>query len=347
MKAPLILAIGLAPWTYCAGQESNIIQRPLTPTGLVIEEQAADVEQLLAQADPAVQQQIARIYAAYFRTSASPHFSSNVEAFKETQTLKELTDDKEKLVKQLAIFAATIESDENMHVFLTLAILQRLHVSPVATIRVLAPYLDSGNDRLQDFADEWFRAHDNAGLAWSPLKPVNYDDYQEYISWKFNRNEEIPAAFVKFIYERSPGRALLVFRSATADVSDYIQLLNEARERFQEGRAPTRQEREEIHQFQADSQRERQERREIVLAEHIISNAIWLKKNKFDERFQGALPEANAELKKLAEHGEWWARLYVVYIMRQHPELRQADIIDQLSADSNLLVREAANSTEE
>jgi hypothetical protein len=86
------------------------------------------------------------------------------------------------------------------------------------------------------------------------------------------------------------------------------------------------------------------QRREIELAEHIVSNAIWLQKNGFNDRFQAALPEATDELTKLAKHDQWWARLYVAEIMRQHRELRQPDVLQQLSTDSNSLVSEAAKS---
>jgi hypothetical protein len=67
-----------------------------------------------------------------------------------------------------------------------------------------------------------------------------------------------------------------------------------------------------------------------------------LKENEFAERFQAALPEANETLATLAQHREWWARLYVAYIMRKYPELRQPDIMRQLSVDKNELVSEAA-----
>ncbi|HVT30720.1 MAG TPA: hypothetical protein VHE81_22115, partial [Lacipirellulaceae bacterium] len=89
-------------------------------------------------------------------------------------------------------------------------------------------------------------------------------------------------------------------------------------------------------------QAEKAELREIELAEHIVSNAIWLDKNAFRDRFQAAVPEANAQLAKLAKHKEWWARLYVAYIMRKYPELRQDDVIERLSKDTNELVRAAA-----
>jgi hypothetical protein len=66
------------------------------------------------------------------------------------------------------------------------------------------------------------------------------------------------------------------------------------------------------------------------------------KENKFTERFQKALPEANAELVKLSKHNQWWVRLYVAKTMRRHPELRQDNVIASLSKDSNSLVAKAA-----
>jgi hypothetical protein len=81
-----------------------------------------------------------------------------------------------------------------------------------------------------------------------------------------------------------------------------------------------------------------------LLAEHIISDAIWLRENRFEERFQMTLPEAAGELAKLAKQEEWWARLYVVEIMRRHRELRDAAVLEQLRKDGNALVSAAAKS---
>jgi hypothetical protein len=80
------------------------------------------------------------------------------------------------------------------------------------------------------------------------------------------------------------------------------------------------------------------------LAEHIVSDAIWLKENDpFPHRFQAAISEAGAQLRALAKQ-EWWARLYVVYIMRQNPPLLRDNVWRQLAEDSNELVSEAAKS---
>jgi len=48
------------------------------------------------------------------------------------------------------------------------------------------------------------------------------------------------------------------------------------------------------------------------------------------------------ELEKLAKHKEWWARLYVVYIMRQNPHFLKDSILRQLAQDENEIVADAA-----
>jgi len=324
MKLVLVLAVSLATCAYCSAQE-------------------ADVELLMAHnMDPVVQEQISRTHAALGLT----HFEldGNVKAFEELQKLKDVVADKGELVKQLAIFAATAAGDEQRPLA-AVVILSRLQIPPKVTIRVLAPYLDTDDPTLHSFLYDIFHGLDHANSG--PFVCANYYDYLEYVRRQVNRNEEIPGPFIKYIYERSPGQALAVFRSATVDVSDYIQAINTSVEAAQQGRAPTEQERKEIRQIQAERQRDGQERREILLAEHIISNAIWLHKRGFNERFQAALPDAMSELDKLAKHEEWWARLYVVYIMRQNPPLLRDKVLRQLGEDSNALVSEAAESEKE
>ncbi|MCI0331880.1 MAG: hypothetical protein L0228_01480 [Planctomycetes bacterium] len=306
------------------------------------------MEKLTAKSDPVFQAQIQTIFNALQQPGVDPR--NNVDAFREVQTLKKLTDDKDELVKQLAIFVATTKSEEDTHVLIALMILHSFDLPPRVPIRVLAPYLDTDDRQLRDFARIWFGSHDNADAAppqSPPLQPVNYRDYLEYVQWKMGRNEEVPDGFVRYIYERSPGRALLVFAyaSGSRDVSARLQVIRKAIEARQQGKQPepldvTGQQVEERRQARS------REKREIRLAEHIVSNAIWLKENEFAERFQAALPEANAELAKLAKHKEWWARLYVAWVMRQHRELRAPAIVQQLSADSDALVSKTAKSIE-
>jgi hypothetical protein len=281
---------------------------------------AQDARMLISESDPAIQGQIRRTYDAFL--AAGDDTATNCAAFKEVQQLKDV-EDKGEVVKQLAIFAATTESEEDSHVLLTGLMLNLLDLPSSIPIRVLAPYLDADNRRLRDFTQIWFHNHDSQRRIHGrpPLGSVNYYDYMQYVRSTLNRNEEVPIPFIKYLYEDQPGKALLVFAygSQRAGISD----------------APT-QRRNVVRA-----------RREIELSERTISNAIWLKQNDFDESFQKALPEAADELAKLAKHREWWARLYVAEIMRRHREFQQKDILQQLTKDDNALVRKAAESVGE
>ncbi|MCI0331886.1 MAG: hypothetical protein L0228_01515 [Planctomycetes bacterium] len=315
---------------------------------------ARDVGTLIAGSNPAIQKQLKKTYNAFL--AAPPNdVKSNCEAFQELQKLKEITDDKGALVKELAIFVVTTESVEEQHVLQAGALLHFLDLPPSTIIRVFAPYLDADNRQLRDFVRMWFQYHDSHDRTHGrpPLGSVNYYDYMEYVRNRIARNEEIPAGFINFIYERHPGKALLVFAYANragdvvAQLHDIRRSLEAARQGQEKTPEEIRQQRETKRQHEIRRQEAKIERREIQLAEHIVSNAIWLKENEFAERFQAALPEAMAELEKLARHKEWWARLYVVYIMRQYPQLRQANVLQQLSEDSNAFVSKAAKSVKE
>jgi hypothetical protein len=309
---------------------------------------AQDVKELTAKSDPAFQTQVQKIVDALHQPRVDPE--DNLDAIREVQTYKKLADDKDKLVEQLAIYVAATEDEDFTHEVIALVVLDFLRLKPSVPVRVLAPLLESENRQLRNFAQSWFSAHDGTALAspeGPPFKPVNYDDYEEYVSWKLGRGEEVPAGFVRYIYERSPGRALLVFAYAGqhGDVSARLQAIGTAIEARQQGKLPE----ESIgrdQQLEVRRQARVRGRREIELAEHIVSNAVWLKENGFADRFQAALPDANETLATLANHKEWWARLYVAYIMRKYPELRRADIIQQLAEDENELVHDAAKPAE-
>jgi hypothetical protein len=313
---------------------------------------AQDIGTLIAESNPAVQKQLTIAYHA-FLAAPPDDIKSNCEAFQQLQKLKELANDKGEIVKQLAIFVATTTSEEDMHMMAAGGILEQLELPSSIPIRLLAPYVDAENEQLRDFARGWFHQHDSHDRTHGrpPLGSVNYHDYMMYVRNRVARNEEIPAGFVKFIYDRHPGKALLVFAYANR-AGDVVAQLHDIRKNLEAARQGLEPTAEEIRQRQATKRQhaiQRQgakiERSEIILAEHIVSNAIWLKQNEFIERFQAALPEATAELVKLAKHGDWWARLYVAEIMRQHPELHQEDVLLHLRQDTDELVNEAAKCT--
>jgi hypothetical protein len=303
-----------------------------------------DAEKLIEKPDAAIQAQIKKLFDVLQKIGDDPR--GNMDVCREVQNLKQLNADKDKLVRQLAIFVATTESDEDAHVLASQIILGLLDFPASVPIRVLAPYLDTENRQLRDFARIWFGSHDMAHTAppgAPPIKPVNYEDYLEYVQLKVSHKEEVPTAFIKYIYDRSPGRALLVFAYANShgDITTRLQVIRKSIEARRQGLEPQV---ESGQQLEGGRQARLIERSDLELAEHIVSNAIWLNKNKFNNRFQAALPDATAELAKLAKHKQWWARLYVAYIMRQNPMLLQERIIGQLADDENELVSEAAKS---
>ncbi|MEX2168919.1 MAG: hypothetical protein WD851_06395, partial [Pirellulales bacterium] len=218
------------------------------------------------------------------------------------------------------------------------------------------------NEHLRSFVRDWFQSHDNAGSPGPgvpPLQPVNYEDYRDYVRGLLNTKPppEIPTAFIEYIYERSPGRALIVFYQANpqrhaatvARLREIQEELEAAREQPKvEGASETPQQRKADREEEIRQKVESELRREVLLAEHIVGNAIWLKEHKFGEEFQKALPEAKEQLWKLSERDdEWWARLYVAEIMRQHRELRQEAVVQRLATDTNSLVSKAAKSAEQ
>jgi hypothetical protein len=53
--------------------------------------------------------------------------------------------------------------------------------------------------------------------------------------------------------------------------------------------------------------------------------------------------EAQAALVSLSSHPEWWIRMYVAELMRQHPELRQDLLVEKLADDPNPQIRDLIN----
>jgi hypothetical protein len=82
----------------------------------------------------------------------------------------------------------------------------------------------------------------------------------------------------------------------------------------------------------------RDQSREVLLAEHVISDVVWLNEHNF-KIDSVTLANAKAELNRLCESEHWWARLYVAEIVWRHPELRTETLQERLRTDENELVR--------
>jgi hypothetical protein len=270
--------------------------------------QDADIDALLKQAEEPIQQHLRLIVEAL-----AP---SNQASLRErVANLHDSIADKNEIVKQIAVYAASPGEGQPL---LALGLLETLEIPPSVVIRGLAPYLDAENKNLRSFVRDWFQGHDNAGPTSSQKAPVNYQDYFAYVRVRTNAKQEIPAPFVDYVFERSPGEALLIFNKADRlrGVSARLQGANLPQE-------------------------------DVALAERVVSNAIWFKQHRYNERFQAALPDAKSELLKLGSHEQWWARRYVAEIMRRHPELRQDDVLQKLRQDSDDSVSKAAKAIRE
>lgn len=295
------------------------------------------IEKLVAESDLAVQAQIRATAIAFLSGGRSEsEMRTNWKGFRELEKLKEFADD-EQLVKQLAIYAVAEPRVEEQQALEALLILQLLQVKPSIPIHVLSPYLDSDDKLLRGFVRDWFESHGSRG---APRElAANYKDYSDYLSLTLNMGEEFPTPLVEYMFEQSPEQALLVFLRIDRGGVTIAQLgaveknLNGAREERSAVPDPKR--------------RPQDQRSEIRLAARLISNAVWLKENGYDERLKAALPEVNELLAQLAEDERWWSRLYVAEIMRRHPELRIDDVLQKLREDGDESVKKAAKSIRE
>jgi hypothetical protein len=160
MRIALTLAISFVAFRPCAGQN-------------------ASVEHLLAQEDSAIQAQITKTLMAFGRGGSSEsEFKTNWRGFRELAALKDLADDEEHLVQQLANYAVVEPGIEETQVLGALLVLQMLNLKATIPIRVLAPYLDADNELLREFVREWFNSHDSRDADRSPRElDANYKDY--------------------------------------------------------------------------------------------------------------------------------------------------------------------------
>lgn len=285
--------------------------------------QEVGVEKLPIQPEPSIQEQFDKVIDALNNSPDPPQ--DNIEARREIKDLKDSVADKSDIVEQLIVYAAGPDEEQPLK---ALMILHLLDLPPKIIIPELAPYLNDDDIKVSSFVSDWFQSHDNVG----PSK-----DYVDYVS---RRKEDIPNGFVEYLFERSPNEAFLVFVRAEPK-SNAVKKIEALRKKMDQQRPGWD---EGLPQARAGAGIEQNE---LLLAEHIISNAIWLRKYGFHDRFPNTMREAKQQLSQLSEHNQWWARLYVAEIMKRHRELRQAEVLEKLSRDSNELVSKPAKSAKE
>ena len=164
-----------------------------------------------------------------------------------------------------------------------------------ALVQAVVPYLETDHSELAVEVNRLLRHVERSSRHEIP-------DYSAHQSLVQGAKEQPPLRLIKYMYDRSPGVAVLAL----------LDVYGSRQEPF----------------------------REVLWAEHVVSDNLW----KQQKRFLGekeTLPEALAEVAKMAAHEEWWARLYAAEIVAQHPEFGTPEMIEAFKNDDHELVREA------
>ncbi|MCA9243008.1 MAG: hypothetical protein KDA32_03565 [Phycisphaerales bacterium] len=138
----------------------------------------------------------------------------------------------------------------------------------------------------------------------SASRGPDFTTYRAILEDDTREDRPLPENLVRLMYESDPGVALLTMMRA--------------------------------HQV-----RDPAELRVILWAERAVDENLWRWRHGFLPNTT-AMPEAQAQLRILADHEAWWARYFVAETMRQSPALREPAVIEALKRDDNAMVRAAA-----
>ena len=206
----------------------------------------------------------------------------------------------EKLVRQLlyySMYGKDQAGQRDVKEAMALGYFAReLDIQQDAIAFALWPYLGTRDPALKAEVSKTFRA-------------VHFDVFSAIIRRHVSQGHEPPRELIGFMYERSPGEALLALSRVDALLS-------------------------------GTDQEKREKRRSLLWAEHTVSDVVW--------RHQyGFLPATKAEsdamvqIEKLSQDDLWWIRFYVAAILRQHRAFRTAQLVARLAADKDPAVQEA------
>ncbi len=132
------------------------------------------------------------------------------------------------------------------------------------------------------------------------LAPPDFTNYLSIVNARWREDKEVPVNIIRRMYERDPAEAFnMLVRMYPGDPA-HLQ--------------------------------------EVVWAKHVVDEMLWRKLHRYLKPGE-VPPEVLTQLDKLAKDGGWWVRLYVAEITRQHPELRDASIMERLRKDPIQLVR--------
>lgn len=119
------------------------------------------------------------------------------------------------------------------------------------------------------------------------------------------RKEAPPSGLVNYVFDVAPSKALLLFGDIYSEEPKF-------------GVFP----------------------RPLMWSDHVIKTVKWRLRNRFLQ--DGDLEKAQSVMDDLSKHDGWYARRYVVEVMRNIPKLGTPEILDRLKKDPNPLVSEPA-----
>ena len=185
-----------------------------------------------------------------------------------------------------------------------------------------------------DAAQVWIEAlasddEKTAGCAQSMLGvleqgPGQWKPFEIYQALLAKHPEDPPAQIVEYMYGRDKDEGVKTLIRPTRDISTPAKkAISNRRER------------------------------ELLLSQHMVSNAEWFSSNVLPEDREAmedraiAIAAAARQLAKLAEAEEWWVRLYAVSVATRDTEFRGAAWVKRLREDKEEHVRTAARMIEE
>lgn len=136
----------------------------------------------------------------------------------------------------------------------------------------------------------------------SATRQPDFSVYRSIIEASISEGKQPQDSLVQFMYQSDPGMGLLAM-------------------------------------VRAMGLRKPEEIKPILWGEHVVAELFWKRQYGFMER-DGVDVAAVQELEKMSQHDRWWVRLYVAEIIKENRELATPSIINRLTIDANLLVRQ-------
>ncbi len=136
-------------------------------------------------------------------------------------------------------------------------------------------------------------------------RPPDFSGYRAFVESQVRARREPSYELVRFMYDSDPGVALLTLMRG-------YQL------------------------------REPGEIRPILWAEHVVADLLWRRQHGFLKP-DAVEPAALEQLSALLRHRDWWVRVYVLEMLRRHPELRTEALVQNLQKDDHPRIRGEAS----